>query len=131
MGSAADNYARNAKWAKPMPGYQTTLDPAREMQFREWVAKNGVPFDPNEANADYDMRGYWQDMLAGRAGGTQVNANDGLPHYPDTYKTPYHQSFSNESRYALPNAPHWANDHQLVDSNGVVVFDERPAKRKH
>jgi hypothetical protein len=127
MGEAAgDYYARNAKWAKHQAGYQTALDPAREMQFREWVAKNKIPFDPADPDSDYDMRGYWAD---GQAGGTQVNANDGRPHYPDTYKTPYHRSFSRESRYALPSAPYWANDDQLVDADGNVIFDERAGNR--
>ncbi len=44
-------------------------------------------------------------------------------HFPDTYKTPYHKTFSNESIYALPTAPHWEGD-QLVDQNGNIVFDD-------
>lgn len=122
-----DAYARNAKWARDgLTSYVTALDPTQEMQFREWVEKGRIPFDPDQLDPDYDMRGYWTD---GQQGGAQVNANDGQPHYPDTYKTPFHQSFSRESRYARPDAPYWANDHQLVDpATGEVVYDERPAK---
>lgn len=111
--------ARNQRFARPGP-YQTTLPPEQEAAFRAWVQAHRVPFDPDNATSDYDMRGYWLNQT-----GTQVNPNDGQPHYPDTFKTPYHQSFSNESRYALPGAPHWANDHQLVDKQGNVVYDER------
>lgn len=33
-------------------------------------------------------------------------------------------SFSNQSIYALPNAPAWNHKDQLVDSGGNVAFDE-------
>lgn len=120
-------YQRNKQYARPGP-YQTMLPADQEAQFRQWVQANRVPFDPNNPTSDYDMRGFWQDQAA-RQQGTQTNPNDGLPHYPDTYKTPFHQSFSNESRYALPTAPRWANDHQLVDQYGRVLFDERVQAR--
>lgn len=113
--------ALHAPYAKAGP-YTTTLSPAEEAQFREWVAANRIPFNPNDPVADYDMRGYWRD---GQQGGTSININDGRPHYPDTYKTPYHRSFSAESRYAAPGAPTWINDHQLALPSGKVIFDER------
>jgi hypothetical protein len=70
------------------------------------------------------MRGYYKDNVAGAGGAKpKVSSFDGLPHFPDTYKTPYHKTFSNESRYALPNAPSWKGD-RLVDWKGNVVADE-------
>lgn len=122
-GPAGEAFARNQQFARPGP-YMTRLPPDQEAQFRQWVQQTSAPFDPDAMISDYDMRGFWLDNAA-RQQGTQINPNDGRPHYPDTYKTPYHQSFSNESRYALPTAPRWINDHQLADRSGRVLFDER------
>lgn len=107
--------------------YNTPLFPMQEMQFRGWLNKNNVPFNPNAGATDYDMRGYWQGLQQGNPQAVQssLNANDGLPHYPDYYKTPLHQSFSNESQWAGPSAPQWANDSQLADPSGRVVYDEK------
>jgi hypothetical protein len=115
-------YQRNMQWAKPAPpgGYLTQLDPAKEAQFQQWVQQNKVPFDPSPTS-DYDMRGFWQSDRSG----TGVNPNDNMMHFPDTYKTPYHQSFSAESQWALPNAPTWNDKDQLVTPDGRIVFDER------
>lgn len=119
-------YGRNLKYALPAQTYQTTLPPKDETTFRAWVSKGRIPFDPDDPMSDYDMRAYWQALQRGAAAGTGINPNDGKLHYPDTYKTPYHHSFSAESRYAAPNAPVWINDHQLADpKTGEVIFDER------
>ena len=106
-----------------MPGWQsrlTKLSPKDEASFRQWVAKTKAPITP-----DYDMRGFWKS-----GGATQINPNDGLPHYSDTFKTPLHQSFSGESIYANPRSrpPTWNDSDQLVTPDGAVLFDER-AKR--
>lgn len=116
---------RNAQWAMPAPsgGYMTSLPPDQEAQFKAWVAQNKVPFDPSRV-ADYDMRGFWQaQSQPGLA--TAINPNDNMLHFPDRFKTPYHQSFSAESQWALPGAPNWNNQDQLVLPNGRVIFDER------
>ncbi len=111
------------------PSFNTNLNPMDEFQFRDWVQQNNVPFDPNASQSDYDMRGFWQ---AGRQGNPQastaINPNDGLMHYPDYWKTPLHQSFSNESQWAPPGAPQWVNDSQLASPNGRVVYDEKAPK---
>lgn len=107
-----------------MPGsYLTKLTPQEETQFMNWVKKNNVPFDPSP-NADYDMRGFWKGLVSGdpRAK-TSVNKSDGKLHFTDTWKTPYHKTFSNESIYADKNAPHWVED-KLIDNNGKIVVDE-------
>lgn len=119
-------FERNKKWSAPAPnGYLTHLEPAQEAAFQSWVKGSSIPFDPSPA-ADYDMRGFFQAMKGGDpAASTALNQNDGQPHFPDTFKTPYHQSFSRESRYATRDAPAWNDKDQLVDNAGNVVFDER------
>jgi GGDEF domain-containing protein len=120
------NKVPNAQYAKQGP-YKTDLAPDKETAFQTWVKTNNVPWQ-DTPNADYDMRGYWQAMVAGNAKQSK-NQNDGKMHFPDTWKTPYHKSFSNESQYALPNAPKWNDKDQLIDSTGKVVFDERAAQQ--
>src|SRR5215469_3318780 len=39
-------FQHNQAFAKPGP-YHTQLTPKEEQAFRQWVAKNKVPFDPN------------------------------------------------------------------------------------
>ena len=98
--------AKWANYAKP-GGYTTNLSPDEEAQFQNWVSSTKVPWQ-DSPTSDYDMRGYWKAQQAGDANAkTQINAVDNKPHYPDTYKTPFHNTFSNESQYALPTAGHW------------------------
>lgn len=119
-------YARNAKYAVSRNSYNSQLSPGDETKFRQWVDQNRVPFNANDPIQDYDMRGYWRDIAHQGQNETGVNKNDGELHYPDTYKTPYHHSFSSESMYARPNAPAWINDHQLADpATGDVLWDEQ------
>lgn len=100
----------------------TRLTPQQEAQFQAWARRRRAPITD-----DYDMRGFW---LNG-AQGNDVNANDGMMHYPDTYKTPLHESFSGESIYARPDsgAPTWNERDQLVLPDGTVLYDERVARR--
>ena len=110
----------------PYPGgsYVTPLDPNQKAQFAAWVKNNNVPYDPSP-HADYDMPGFWL-RSKGQPGLTAINKDDGRIHYPDDEKTPYHNSFSSHSKYAIPGkAPTWVDDHQLVYPNGMVKFDER------
>lgn len=112
----------------PSQNYDTKLSPLDELMFRDWVQKNGIPFNANALGpTDYDMRGYFRGMQQGNpmARPTEVNPNDNRPHFTDYYKTPLHQTFSSESQWAGPDAPQWVNDHQLASPNGRVVFDER------
>ena len=108
------------------PNYNTQLNPLQEMQFRQWVQSNNVPFDPNADGSDYDMRGYWQGLQNGNpmAAPTQINPNDNLPHYTDYYKTPSHQTFSAGSQWGDQNTPDWINGSQLASPNGQIVYDE-------
>lgn len=108
--------AHNAPFAQPGP-YQTKLAPADETRFRAWVQQNKVPFDPAAPVVDYDMRGYWK-----ATGGKAYSGG----HFPDTFKTPYDTTFSNESHFAIPHTPFVWKGNQLVDSrDGRVIFRSR------
>ncbi len=60
---------------------------------------------------------------------SSINPNDNMMHYPDYWKTPFHESFSHESQWATPGAPIWNELDQLVTPDGKVVFDERAKRR--
>jgi hypothetical protein len=112
------------------PSYNTQLSPLHEMAFRQWLQSNKVPFDVAAPATDYDIRGFWQAMQQGNPmARSAVNPNDQQMHYPDFWKTPLHQSFSNESQWAGLGAPRWINDSQLASPSGRIVFDERAAPR--
>jgi hypothetical protein len=109
--------------------YRTTLSPLEEMQFQNWVKVNKIPFD-DSPTADYDMRGFYRAAISGDPNAqTSRSAFDNRMHFPDTWKTPYHQTFSKESRYALPTAPSWSGD-RLIGQGGRVVADERTPQTK-
>jgi hypothetical protein len=104
-----------------LPGpYITQLHPEDETKFQQWVKDNKIPWQ-DSPTADYDMRGFWKAQVSGDPN-AQRAAN---LHFPDTYKTPYHRSFSNESKYATPAAPRWVNNNQQVDPHGNVTWDDR------
>jgi hypothetical protein len=126
------NFARNKAYLKPGDhNYNTQLQPSTELAFRHWLQTNKVPFDPNASVTDYDMRGFYSALIQGDPRATEsVNPNDHKVHRSDYWKTPYHESFSNESQWADPKtAPKWTPDDKLVLPDGTVVFDER-AKNK-
>src|SRR6476619_3245259 len=80
-------------YAKPGP-YATKLPPDQEQGFQSWVKQNKVPWQ-DTPNADYDMRGYYKAMQSGDQNAQQRQSQfDGKMHFPDTYKTPYHKTFS-------------------------------------
>ncbi len=108
---------------------QTVLPVGDEMRFRAWAHSNDVPFDPNAANPDYDMRGFYRAMATGDKGAqSAIDPIDGKLHYPDTYKFPSHPSFSAESKFAKPTAPRWDENDLLRDQFGRVIYDPRQAK---
>lgn len=120
---------RNQKWAKP-GDYTTKLSADDESKFQAWVKDNKVPFNPRDKISDYDMRGFWQAaQRKDPAAETGVDPNDGKLHFTDRWKTPFHQTFSNQSMYAKPNAPHWEGD-KLVDENGKLLFDDAAGAKK-
>jgi hypothetical protein len=118
-------YAQNKKYAVAPPKsggvgpYQTKLTPAQELQFRQWVKTNKINFDPDAKIVDYDMRGYW---LATGGKVPNVHERGGLG-YPDTFKTPYDTTFSNQSKYATKSNPLvWKGDNLVNTKTGELVF---------
>ena len=122
---------RNMAYA--VPDWQTkltTLPPDKEKAFLAWVAQNKVPFNPKDKYQDYDMRGFYQALMnKDPRAMTAVNPNDKMLHYPDTWKTPYHETFSSESQYATEGAPSW-QENKLVSPSGEVIFDEAAKAKK-
>ena len=92
----------------PRTSYITPLHPLEQAMFMDWVAQNKVPYDPSP-HADYDMPGFWKAMVQGDPRATSgINPADNRIHFPDTWKTPYHDSFSNQSIYSTnPTDPRW------------------------
>jgi hypothetical protein len=122
----AQNFARNKQYVKPgANSFRTQLSPQDESAFQQYIADHSDKTDLGRQDDNtYDMRGWWKAMLAGdpRAS-TRVSPDDGLLHRNDYWKTPYHPSFSAESQWAGPNAPHWQGN-KLVDGAGNVVHDD-------
>jgi hypothetical protein len=115
-------FARNRPFAKPGP-YTTTLHPAQEAAFRGWLAANPkILFDPAAKRSDYDMRGYWK-----ATGGAIPTVHErGSYGWPDTYKTPYDTTFSNQSIYATPSNPFTWRGNNLIDGRtGQVLFSPK------
>ena len=121
-------FDRNQEFVKPgSTQFSTPLNPQDETAFRQWITTNKVPFDPTASGPqDYDMRGFWKGLQTGDAHAkSAIDPNDGKLHYPDYWKTPYHETFSNESKWANERAPHWTDDDKLVTPDGRVLFDDR------
>ncbi len=131
-GNLASVYERNQPYVLPgQHSFNTQLPTLQEFQFRKWLGENKVPFEAEAPVTDYDMRGFYMALQAGDPRATSaVNSNDGQMHYPDVWKTPYHETFSADSQWARPNAPQWNDQDQLVGPNGRILFDERAQKRK-
>src|SRR5258705_11837338 len=111
----------------PNASFNTQLDPGQEQFFRQWVTQNKVPFDPNATTPqDYDMRGFYQGLQQQNPKAqSSIDPNDSRMHYPDYWKTPSHQTFSNESQWAPITAPQWNPQDQLVTGGGKIVYDDR------
>jgi len=127
---ALKNYERNLKYAKvPKGGYITKLNQAQEQQFSAWLKANNVLYDVAAAAAgygDYDMPGFWLALQAGdQKAKSAIDPNDKQIHYPDYWKTPYHETFSAESQWAGPGAPRWNDKDQLVMPDGTIVYDDK------
>lgn len=117
---------RNAPYVRSGPDYNTQLAPDEEQQFQGWLKQNNVPFDASAPVTDYDMRGFYRGLKSGNPiAASAIDPNDSRMHYPDFWKTPLHETFSNESQWATPDAPAWNDQDQLVDKNGRVIFDDR------
>lgn len=90
--------------------YDTKLSPSEEQSFQQWKAVNA----PKDSGVDYDLRGAYK-------AGVSPSASNG--HWPDTYKKPNHPTFSNQSIYATPDAPHWMGN-KLFSVDGKLIANE-------
>lgn len=122
----ASNLPALPPYAVKSDSYQTALSPEDDVRFSQWMLENKVPYDPSPTG-DYDMKGFWQALQKGDPiAATAINPNDKQIHYPDYFKTPYHKSFSSESKWAVKGkAPSWNKSDQLVMPDGTIVYDER------
>lgn len=91
--------------------YETNLNNIEENKFKKWFedSKQNGKILKEDNGTDYDFRGYFKnEVLNGKDTGS---ANS---HFTDKYKKPNHQTFSNESIYAvgdnLSKAGHWIGD---------------------
>lgn len=102
----------------PEASYWTELAPGEEATFRQWVAQNRVPFNPDGPPSDYDMRGFFRALMSGapRATTGADNTDGGRLHFGDAFKTPLHESYSRESQGATPAAPEWARRGRYVSA---------------
>lgn len=82
-------YANGGPKRKHDQSYNTVLTPEQEVQYRQWV--NTLPVYLRN-DYDYDLRGAWLDGVE----------PDEQQHMPDTYKKPWHPTFSEESIYSSP-----------------------------
>jgi hypothetical protein len=126
--AGSSNYNPTSDIAAQGPqNYSTPLSATEEPAFQNWLKTNQVPYK-DEPRADYDMRGFYKAAQFGDPRASQsLNAGDQQMHFPDTWKTPYHTGFSNESMYAPQSAPRWEED-VLKSAGGKVVSDERPSQ---
>lgn len=78
--------------------YETRLTSSEEVKFQQWKRK----YSPKDSGYDYDLRGAFK-------AGLRPDSHTG--HWPDTFKKPWHPTFSIESKYAVganrPYAGHW------------------------
>lgn len=118
-----------SQFAKPGP-YVSRLTPEEEQKFRNWVVQNRIPWQ-DIPKSDYDMRGYWKAMISGDPNArTSVNQTDQKPHYPDTWKTPYHKTFSRESVYSLPSAGQWEGERFVPPAETQEITAVNPTNGK-
>jgi hypothetical protein len=96
------------------PARGTSLAPDEEAKYRKWLGgigmtrEAGYNVDENFSGTDYDLRGFYK-----KYGPANINVRGGQ-HFPDEFKLPNHQTFSDESKFATgadaAKAGHWNGD---------------------
>lgn len=94
--------------------FNTPLKPEEQVRFAAWKQQ----YAPQDSGADYDLRGAFLAGVTPAANG----------HFPDQFKKPNHETFSNESQYA-PDAPakagSWNGEIYTPNpSNGLSAFQQ-------
>lgn len=113
-----------------MPKEQTRLTPEEEMAFQAWAQANKIE-NYDHPDAHYDMRGYWKQVAAKGGDESQINAGDGLRHYPDTFKQHGHPTFSVESQYSAGpfDGGRWLQNDAFVPSGADLMINSRGQSR--
>jgi hypothetical protein len=104
-----------------IPYNENMLDPYQANLYDIWSKVDNVP-----QSDDYDMEGYFNDVILKGKDQSSINPSDNRMHYPDTYKLPNHPTFSAQSKYYKKSMPYrdWIGN-LLVDFNsGKIVSDE-------
>jgi hypothetical protein len=90
----------------------TPLNPTEMNAYHKWARSIGR--DPAKEEKDYDLRGYWKDIVVGNPDlpdrlketvgkwQNEYRRHPGAGHFPDLYKKPTHPTFSDESIYHGP-----------------------------
>lgn len=104
--AAFRNYAAQGQGssgrAELAPIETTRLTPEQEAAFKSWAKKHNIR-DVDHPDSHYDYRGAF---VSGMKPGPDA-------HWPDTFKQTGHETFSNESQYAIPGARnfgYWEGD---------------------
>ena len=128
--------------ALPSP-FRTNLSLKDEIGFNVFKKVNQIPDDGDRFDSSYDMRGFFKENvpgvaervlapLLGKVDNNTAQLPDGL-HFTDEFKTPFHPTFSEESKFEQPGlkrnwVPNGDGTFSLIDSeSGKVVRDERNA----
>jgi hypothetical protein len=105
---ALGNYQRPTNFAKggPIKNLYNPSNANNDKDFQDWYTKNTVEGKNNisfSKNLDYDYYSFYKN-------GESTNYKGG--HFPDTYKLPSHETFSDESLYAIPEnaGGHWKGE---------------------
>lgn len=94
--------------------YDTKLSPDDEQRFLAWKQQ----YAPRDSGQDYDLRGAYQE-------GLQPDPETG--HWPDTYKKPNHETFSDESKYANYRAGKWTGPNHDIYEAPLDIPQSDPA----
>lgn len=106
---------------------RTDLSADDEAQFQQWTSDNNLS-DVDHPDSHYDYRGFWKETNgAPHPPGAQM-------HFPDTYKTHGHPTFSVESKYSKgpQDGGRWEGDNFIFqaanekDASGKPTIDDDP-----
>lgn len=100
--------------------YSTTLTPEENVRYQKW--KLTLP-ENLRYEGDYDLAGLWKENPS-----VKPSAN---MHFPDKYKKPNHQTFSDESIYFNPQTKKFAG--KWIETNNSWIYepyDPRVKKRR-
>jgi len=92
---------------------------ANNQGFQDWYSQNtvegqnNIPYSPN---GDYDYLSYYMNG--------QNLTNKSGNHFPDTYKRPKHETFSNESIYSTPENPGGFWQGEQYSPNGKFQYED-------